>query len=225
MVRPPRRATPEASSADRNRGGSSLYLVGGADEASSWSDALLVAGLLDGDRRAQRAVWDRYAPLVYRLSHRALGSPEDASDVTQDVFACLFAKIETLEKPEALRHFIMSVMIRTLKHELRRRRLRRWVLSDTGDVPERAVPGADFVSRQLLRRFYGVLDALRPRDRIVFALRQVEGLTIEEVAETMDLSLATVKRSFASATARVSLAVERDRDLARGLEHLGGSRD
>jgi RNA polymerase sigma-70 factor, ECF subfamily len=224
MIRPPRRSAPEASSADRSRGGSPLYLVGGVDEASSYSDALLVTGLKDGDRRAQRAVWDRYEPLVYRLSHRALGSPEDARDLTQDVFACLFAKIATLENPDALRHFIMSVMIRTLKYELRRRRLRRLVLSDTGEVPERAVPAADYVSRQLLRRFYGILDGLRARDRIVFALRQIEGLTIEEVAETMDLSLATVKRSFASATARVSLAVGRDRELAAGLEHLGGSR-
>jgi RNA polymerase sigma-70 factor, ECF subfamily len=223
MIRPPRRAAPDRCSAE-SRGGAPLYLVGGIDAACSWSDALLVAGLLDGDRRAERAVWDRYAPLVYRLSHRALGSADDASDLTQDVFACLFAKIGTLENPDALRHFIMSVMIRTLKHELRRRRLRRWVLSETGDVPERAVLGADFVSRQLLRRFYGVLDALRARDRIVFVLRQIEGFTIEETAETMNLSVATVKRSFAAASARISLAVERDRDLAAGLEHLGGNR-
>jgi RNA polymerase sigma-70 factor (ECF subfamily) len=224
MVRPPRRAAPESPSAERSRGGSPLYLVGGVGEASSWSDALLVTGLKDRDRRAQRAVWDRYAPLVYRLSHRALGSAEDASDLTQDVFACLFAKIGSLENPDALRHFIMSVMIRTLKHELRRRRLRRWVLSDSGEVPERAVLGADYVSRQLLRRLYGILDTLRARDRIVFTLRQIEGFTIEEVAETMDLSLATVKRSFASASARISLLVERDRELAAGLEHLGGNR-
>jgi RNA polymerase sigma-70 factor (ECF subfamily) len=223
MIRPPKRAAQDGPSADRSRGGSPLYLVGAAGVESSWSDALLVIGLKDGDRRAQRVVWDRYAPLVYRLSHRALGSGEDARDVTQDVFACLFCKIATLENPDALRHFIMSVTIRTLKHELRRRRLRRWVLSDTGDVPERAVLGADYVSRQLLRRFYGVLDALRARDRLVFVLRQVEGLTIEEVAETMDLSVATVKRSFAAASARVAFFVARDRELAAGLEHLGGN--
>ena len=76
--------------------------------------------------------------------------------------------------------------------------MRRFLVrSDTGHLPEAPSREADQASRQLLRRFYEVLDKLNAQARLVFVLRRVEGLTLEEVAESMDLSLATVKRRLA----------------------------
>jgi RNA polymerase sigma-70 factor (ECF subfamily) len=200
-----------------------LHLVRHAEPPSQWSDADLVAGLRRGDLRAQRIAWDRFAPTVYRLAHRALGSTEDARDATQDVLLCVFAKAAKIDKPESLKAFVTSVMVRTLKYELRRRRMRRWlVLSDTGQMPEPATLEPDYASRQMLRRFYAILDTLSAPARLVFVLRHIEGLTLEEVAETMDLSLATVKRRLSAAVERISAAIERDPDLARGMGRLGG---
>jgi RNA polymerase sigma factor (sigma-70 family) len=59
-------------------------------------------------------------------------------------------------------------------------------------------------SRDLLRKFYGLLDRLAARDRIVFVLRRVEAMSIEEIAATMDTSESTVKRSLARASDRLS---------------------
>ncbi len=167
--------------------------------------------------------WDRYAPTVYRLAHRALGSADDARDATQDTLLCVFAKASSIEKPEALKAFVMSVMIRTLKYELRRRRMRRWlVLSKTGQLPEAALSEPDHASRQLLRRFYQVLDSLNAEVRLAFVLRRIEGLSLEEVAETMGLSLATVKRRLTVATEKLSLLLERDPELVRAMARVGG---
>jgi RNA polymerase sigma-70 factor (ECF subfamily) len=223
MVETGSRVKPKESSHGRQPGASALHLVRSAEPPSKWSDADIVAGLRRGELLAQRIAWDRYAPTVYRLAHRALGSAEDARDATQDVLLCVFAKAANIDKPEALKAFVMSVMVRTLKYELRRRRMRRWlVLSDTGQVPESATTGPDYASRQLLRRFYAILDTLSAPARLVFVLRHIEGLTLEEVAETMDLSLATVKRRLSAATERISASVERDPDLARAMGRLGG---
>ena len=214
--------------APRGRSGSaSLHLVaGGADLPSKWSDAEVVAGLQRGGVRAQRVAWERYAPTVFRLAYRALGSTEDARDATQDVLGCVFAKAAKIQKPEALKAFVMSVMVRTLKYELRRRRMRRWlVLSDSGQVPEPVTAGPDYASRQLLRRFYALLDTLSAPARLVFVLRRIEGLTLEEVAQTMDLSLATVKRRLAAATERLAALLEREPELARAMGQWGGGND
>ena len=114
--------------------------------------------------------------------------------------------------------------MRTLKWELRRRRVRRWVtLSDTGEVPDLSIPAVDHVSRQLLRRFYVVLDKLGAEERMMFVLRHIERLTLEEVSLSMGISLATVKRRLARTTQKIEALVDRDADLAGALNALGGT--
>jgi RNA polymerase sigma-70 factor (ECF subfamily) len=110
-----------------------------------------------------------------------------------------------------LRSFVISFAIRIVKWELRRRRARRWLTqSETGDVPDEQLMVMDAESRYSLRRLYGLLDRLSTRERLVLVLRHVEGMTLEEIAEAMELSLATVKRGLRRASLRVSQMVDSD---------------
>ena len=68
----------------------------------------------------------------------------------------------------------------------------------------------DAESRYALRRLYNLLDRLSTRERLVLVLRHVEGMTLEEIAEAMELSLATVKRGLRRASLRVSQMVDSD---------------
>ncbi len=146
-------------------------------------------------RNAAELAWDRYAPLVHGIVSRALGPDAEVEDVTQEIFYRLFSRIGTLRKPEALRSFVISFAVRIVKWELRRRRARRWLtLSETGEVPEDQMLVMNAESRYALRRLYGLLDKLNTRERLVLVLRHIEGMTLEEIAEAMELSLATVKR-------------------------------
>jgi len=189
-------------------------------------DTALVHALVAGRPDAPAATWNRYAPLVFGICSRALGSETEAEDLTQDVFYRLFARIRTLRKPEALRSFVTSFAIRTVKWELRRRRARRFLtLSPTGDLPE-TPPG--FVSadnRYALQRFYRVLDRLSTRERLVLVLRHVEEMTLDEVADNMGISLATVKRTLLRANARASALVGGDAELKTILTRRGGGEE
>jgi RNA polymerase sigma-70 factor (ECF subfamily) len=118
---------------------------------------------------------------------------------------------------------VYSVALRTLKWELRRRRVRRILrLSDTGRIPELPVRGVDSESRQILARFYALLEQLGVNDRTAFVLRHMEGLKLEEVAERMGVSLATVKRWVSRASDDVSRLVEADRELSAHFREQGG---
>ena len=148
---------------------------------------------------------------MHRIVSRAIGPDAEVEDVTQEIFYRLFSRIGTLRKPEALRSFVISFAIRIVKWELRRRRARRWLtLSETGDVPDEQLMVMDAESRYALRRLYALLDRLGTRERLVLVLRHVEGMTLEEIAEAMELSLATVKRGLRRATLRVSQMVDSD---------------
>jgi RNA polymerase sigma-70 factor (ECF subfamily) len=182
-----------------------------ADSAEAARDLELARALIDGASNAPELAWERYAPLVHRIVSRAIGPDAEVEDVTQEIFYRLFSRIGTLRKPEALRSFVISFAIRIVKWELRRRRARRWLtLSETGDVPDEQLMVMDAESRYSLRRLYSLLDRLGTRERLVLVLRHVEGMTLEEIAEAMELSLATVKRGLRRASLRVSQMIDSD---------------
>lgn len=174
-------------------------------------DADLVRALIAREDDAPRALWQRYAPMVFRLLRRALGPPRDVEDLAQDVFICVFERLSNLREPTALRNFIISITMFTVRHEVRRRAVRRLIqLGKKGDVSEDARVEIDTDSREALTRFYRVLDRLNARDRTLFVLRFIEELPLLQVAEASGISLATAKRRLARARSRVRLLVERD---------------
>ena len=182
-----------------------------ADASEVASDMELARALIDGVPNAPELAWERYSPLVHRIVSRAIGPDAEVEDVTQEIFYRLFSRIGTLRKPEALRSFVISFAIRIVKWELRRRRARRWLtLSETGDIPDEQLLVMDAESRYAIRRLHTMLDRLGTRERLVLVLRHVEGMTLEEIAEAMALSLATVKRGLRRATLRVSQMVDSD---------------
>jgi RNA polymerase sigma-70 factor, ECF subfamily len=179
------------------------------------SDADLARGLIAGEAWAVDVAWYRFAPMVLSTAERVLGSKSEAEDVAQEVFTRLFRTVKSLRDPESLRSFVYSVAIRALKSELRYRRVRAWLSfhepDSLVDLPRATL---DIESRDLLRKFYTLLDRLSPRDRLVFVMRRVESMTVEEIASAMDLSVSTVKRSMLHASSRLSRWVDSDPHLS-----------
>jgi RNA polymerase sigma-70 factor (ECF subfamily) len=192
-------------------------VVGGNPRATSDGD--LARGLAAGESWAIAETWHRFAPMVLALAERALGSRSEADDLGQEVLYCAFRKIKTLREPDSMRSFVYSIAVRALKSELRRKRLRGWL---TFHPPETLVDltsrTMDMESRDLLRKCQTLLDRLSPRDRLVFILRRMESMTVEEIAAAMDLSLSTVKRSMAHASNRLLRWIAADPGLAGRLE-------
>jgi RNA polymerase sigma-70 factor (ECF subfamily) len=196
-------------------------LVAAADRPQV-SDAVLANGLKAGSAWAIAETWHRFAPMVLMTSARALGSESEAEDVAQEVFHRLYRKAKTLRDPERLRSFVFSFAVRVLKSELRGRSSRSWLsfhppktLMDVGGE------SIDMEARDLLRRFYALLDRLSPKDRLVFAFRYLESMTVEEVAERMDISESTVKRALVHATGKLSRWIETDLGMIGFLEGKG----
>jgi RNA polymerase sigma-70 factor (ECF subfamily) len=194
--------------------------LGGAG-APSWAaldDAQLVLALRDGKdhRPAANEIFRRYAPMVLRILKRSLGMGADVQDVVQEVFLRFFSRARRIEKPESMKHFLISVTIHVLKWELKRREVRRIMGLRPDPEPVDPPPAVepDLDARAALRRFERVLNELPHRDRIVFTLRFLERLTLPEVAEALGVSLATAKRHIERARRAVTTALAGDPVLA-----------
>src|SRR4051794_4061606 len=181
-------------------------------------DATLVRALRAGEGWASEAIWERYSDRVTRFFARYAGpSLDDAEDLTQDVFLRVFASHRNIRKPSSLRHFVMAIAIRVLHQQIRSQRVRRNVrLSVTGEMPDIATPArADDEARHALRRCCEILERLRTRERVAFALRHLEGMTLEQVAERLEISRSTAKRLINRAAKRISMRANRKPETRR----------
>jgi RNA polymerase sigma-70 factor (ECF subfamily) len=178
------------------------------------SDTDLARALVTGAAWAYAETWNRFAPVVFNMAVSSLGSPSEAEDIVQEVFCRLARKAKTLRQPECLRSFIVSFAIRVLKWDFRRRRVQSWLTFEPAEALVDVVRvSLDVESRDLLRRFYALLSRLGARERLVYALRHIESMTIEETAQTMDLSISTVKRLQERATKQLTKWSETDFEL------------
>jgi RNA polymerase sigma-70 factor (ECF subfamily) len=196
-----------------------LFIVGSSREAGT--DVDLVGRTLAGDGEAATALWDRYIILVRTVLRRALGA-QDVDDISQEVFLGVYKSLASLREGSSLRSFIIGVTLHYAGTELRRRRARAWLrLTPTGSLAEFDAPACDDPEgRSALRRLYGLLDRLDTRARLAFVLRYMEGMELTEIAEALEISLATTKRLLGRASGRVFAWVDRDAALSEYLRGL-----
>jgi len=160
---------------------------------------------------AARAVMDRFQPSVQRLLGRMLGAGTDVEDVSQEVFLRLFARIDALEEPAALRAYLHSIAVRVGCWELRRRAVRRAVsLSESGNLPEPPQAVVDDRVQTELLRLGELLSELGSVERRAFVLRRIERRTFNEIADALGVSVSTAKRRVSRVLTRVERVLERE---------------
>jgi RNA polymerase sigma-70 factor, ECF subfamily len=182
-------------------------------------DAAIAKILVEGDHRAPRVAWQRFAPMVHRMLKRAFGPEHDIDDLVQEVFLTLFRRVHTLREPQALQAFVISITAFVIRYELRRRRALRWLRF--GDPPDVPAADSDLDSREAVVRLYRILDRQDSVDRTVFVLRHLEGLELVEVSRALGISLATTKRRLARAWRRIVAGAKHDAALVSFMDKLG----
>jgi RNA polymerase sigma-70 factor, ECF subfamily len=183
------------------------------------SDAELAELAKTGSPKAASLIWHRYSTMVRGMLRRSLGPSNDVEDLVQEVFMGFFQSVKDLRDPAAMRSFLIGITLRTAGSSLRRKRVRRWLhLTDTGSAPDVAGAPEDTDAKEALARLYGVLDKIDDQGRLAFVLRHFEGYELTEVAESLDCSLATIKRKLAKAQERVHAMLARDPVLARYID-------
>lgn len=167
------------------------------DDELRREDGAVVAALLAGNPHAPERLFDRYGVYVERLLVRIIGNDDEIEDLLHEVFADALEGIHRLRDPGALRPWLTRIAVFTARSRLRSRTRSRWLSFRAHDeVPEESCEPTQ-EQHDVAERVYRCLARLTPDDRIAFALREIHDMTLPEVAEACDCSLATVKRRIA----------------------------
>jgi RNA polymerase sigma-70 factor (ECF subfamily) len=159
------------------------------------ADEPLVARARGGDRRAYDELYRRNVDVVWHRLTRLLGPDPEREDLTQQVFLEAFRGLEGFRGQARFRTFLCRVAVNKAIDHLERQRRRPRPLApedfdlviETGASPEQR---AD--QRQQLALVFSLLDRIKPKKRVAFALRVIEGLSLEEVAELVQATVPAV---------------------------------
>ena len=145
-------------------------------------------------------IYRRYCRYVAAVILRLDGRNAEVEDLVQDVFVEATRGLRRLRQPEAIRGWLATIAVRTVRRRLRLRRVKRFLGLAREASPATLIdPAASPVDRLLLRAVYRVLDDLPVEDRLAFALHTIEGETMEAVARLCGCTYATAKRRVARA--------------------------
>jgi RNA polymerase sigma-70 factor (ECF subfamily) len=142
--------------------------------------------------------------MVFHLALHLLGDHDEALDLSQEVFLNVFRTIGRFRGQSALRTWIYRIVVNQARNRQRwwRRRHRAEQVSleerleksgDTLPASELVGPDRMFGQRELARRIWGALDGLPFDQRTVMILREIDGMSYDEIAFSLGVAVGTVK--------------------------------
>lgn len=173
-------------------------------------EAGLVAGCRRGDDRAFETLVALHERMVFGLAARLLGDPEEARDLAQDVFLQVFRTVGRFKGQSSLRTWIYRIVVNLCRnrHRFWKRRARHrscgldeLTRAEELRLSQPGIPSPFEAARrsERARHVQRALLSLKFDHRLVLVLREVEGLSCDEVAATLGVAVGTVKSRLARA--------------------------
>jgi len=163
-----------------------------------------------GDMLAFEELILQHEKIVYNLALRMMNHSEDAKDISQEVFLKAYRSLSNFDERSAFSTWLYRITHNTCIDEMRRRKgkqsysLEEELENEEGSMQRQIADEGDTPEESLLREeqkseILQALDTLTEEHKMAIILRDVKGLSYEEIAEIQELSLGTVKSRISRA--------------------------
>lgn len=168
------------------------------------ADLLLVERVQSGDRNAFGLLVSKYQRRLLRLIMRMVRDPAEAEDVTQEAFVKAYRALPNFRGDSAFYTWLYRIGVNTAKNWLLAQGRRMPTFSEIGDDDSSGIeagellrddetPDRVLMSRQIGATVNAAMDALPEDLRTAISLREIDGLSYEEIALVMDCPIGTVR--------------------------------
>lgn len=176
-----------------------------------------IQALQAGDREEFTRVMDTYSEMIYRLGLKMLRNPQDAEDVLQETFLKAYHHLEDFQGKSKISTWLYSIATNEALMRLREKNGKQVQVSlsetqerDDGQETARfqfvdwcCLPEKELMSTEAMEYLDRAVEQLSESNRIVFLLRDIEGLSTQEAAEVLEISEGAVKTRLSRARLRL----------------------
>lgn len=154
----------------------------------------LILSAQKGDIQAFENLLTLYQNRVFTIALRIVGSPEDALDVTQDVFIRLFRFLSQYRDEKKFFTWLYSIVVNASYDFLKKEnRYRALPLEDISPELFTSIEKSEINMQEAYRKILALTEALSSPQKTAFILREVEGFSVKEIAEIFDCPDGTVR--------------------------------
>lgn len=168
------------------------------------NDILLVQAAQHGDKRAFAQLVEKFEQRVYNLARKMMRDPQDAEDVLQETFISVYRNLNNFHGDSSFSTWLYRIATNASLMKIRARKEPTLSLDepieseDNGSLPREIVDWAITPEEALLNgetraQMDGAIAALPETLRAVFVLRDIEGLSVQETADVLGISVPNVK--------------------------------
>jgi len=146
-----------------------------------------------GDLRAFEEIYKTFFGYVSNVAFRIVGGTEDAEEITQDVFMKIYHHLKDFKFQSSLSTWVYRIMVNSalnyVKKEAQKKRNVPYIDELSSQPQEPSLANREY-QEKLVNELLG---ALNPDQRAVIVLRSIEGLSYEEIAQSLQIPLNTVR--------------------------------
>ena len=163
----------------------------------------LIEQLKKGDESAFKFIVDTWKDMVYNTALSIVQQPEDAEDVTQEVFVQVYQSIEGFKREAKFSTWLYRITLsKAMDHERKKKRKKRFafvksLFGEGNEVinhpPDFNHPGVSLDNKEKAAILFKAMQSLPDNQRIAFVLNKVEGLSYQEISEVMDTTVSAVE--------------------------------
>jgi RNA polymerase sigma-70 factor (ECF subfamily) len=189
--------------------------------------ACFLEALQRKDPDAHAELFRRHYQRVISVLQRVLGSDTELKDLAQEVFLQALKGIESFRgAPNQVEAWLLGIAVLRARERIRRRQVsRRYIVAvaEPPDVESGSTPKMEHIDA--LRRTYAALDRMAVELRVALVLRDVERMSLEEIADVCGISLSTAKRRVRRGRERFERLAALDPVLCDLMRANGGTHD
>lgn len=161
------------------------------------SETDIINGCIEGNRRMQEILYQRFAPRMYAVCLRYAGTAEEAEDILQEGFIKVYKKMASFRGEGSFEGWIRRIFVNTAIEHFRRKRYLQPVTEKEENTIEGKYLSAldDMATKDVM----ALIQQLSPGYRTVFNLYVVEGYSHKEIADMLGISEGTSKSQLSRA--------------------------
>ncbi|NRA12009.1 MAG: RNA polymerase sigma factor [Crocinitomicaceae bacterium] len=171
------------------------------------NDSALVKKCIDGDQRAQRMLFEKFAPKMLGVCMRYAKNTEQAEDVLQDGFVKVFTKLSHYKGGGSLEGWIRRVVVNTALDQIRKNtKFQDNIALD--DVDYKLELKGNVLETLAAEDLMGMINEMPSGYKVVFSMFAIEGYSHKEIAEELNVSENTSKSQYSRARAYLKKKLE-----------------
>lgn len=187
-------------------------------------DEELLKKAIKGDTKAFERLIINYEKLIYNVCYRIMTNPDDARDVSQEVLIKIYKNISKCNDIKTFKSWIYTIINNTCIDEIRKRKgkytesLDATVNNEDGEmdkqIPSNSLtPEQEIVKNETVNEVQIAISKLSENYRVLIVLRDIKGLSYEEIAQITNLPLGTTKSRLSRARKSLKDIILKDREL------------